>query len=69
MAKWKQCQIHAWHIEDEHVHLYISIPPKYSVFSSIQILKGKTSSWLKKKQRNFPRMHSEAGATMSQLSD
>jgi len=55
IAKWKQCKIHAWHIGDEHLHLYISIPPKYSASYVVQILKGKTSSWLKKKTKKFPK--------------
>ena len=55
IAKWKQCHIHEWHIGDEHIHLHISIPPKYSVAYIIQILKGKTSSWIKKKTKKFPK--------------
>ena len=54
IAKWKGLKIHAWHIGDEHIHLYISIPPKYSVAYTIQVLKGKTSMWLKKKTKKFP---------------
>ena len=55
IAKWKSLHILAWHIGDEHIHLNISIPPKYSVAYSIQILKGKTSSWIKKKTKKFPK--------------
>ena len=54
IAKWKGWPIHAWHIGDEHIHLYLSIPPKYSVAYALQILKGKSSSWLKKKSKKFP---------------
>ena len=55
IAKWKQCHIHAWYIGDEHIHLYITIPPKYSVAYMMQILKGKTSTWIKKKTKKFPK--------------
>lgn len=55
VAKWKQLSIHAWHIGDEHIHLDISIPPKYSVAYIVQVLKGKTSMWLKKKCNKFPK--------------
>ena len=55
ITRWKQCHIHAWHIGDEHIHLYISIPPKYSVAYIVQVLKGKTSTWLKKKTKKFPK--------------
>lgn len=43
IARWKGFVIHAWHIGDEHIHLYITIPPKYSVSYAIQVMKGKTS--------------------------
>jgi len=55
IARWKGLTIHAWHIGDEHIHLYLSIPPKYSISYVIQILKGKTSGWIKKKTKNFPK--------------
>lgn len=55
IAQWKGLTIYAWHIGDEHIHLYIAIPPKYSVAYVIQILKSKTSGWLKKKTRKFPK--------------
>ena len=54
IAKWKNLHIHAWHIGEEHIHLYISIPPKYSVAYIAQVLKGKTSMWIKKKTKKFP---------------
>ena len=54
IARWKNLVIYAWHVGDEHIHLYIGIPPKYSIAYIIQILKGKTSLWLKKKTKKFP---------------
>lgn len=54
IAKWKGFQIIAWHIGDEHIHLYIIIPPKHSVSYAFQILKGKSSSWIKKKTKKLP---------------
>jgi putative transposase len=55
IAKWKQWHILAWHIGDEHIHLYISIPPKYSIAYVIQILKSKSSAWIKKKTNKIPK--------------
>lgn len=55
IAKWKELRIHAWHVDDDHIHLYLSIPPKYSVSYIIQVLKGKTSTWIKKKTKKFPK--------------
>jgi putative transposase len=54
IAKWKEFKIKAWHIGDEHIHLYILIPPKYSVSCAASILKGKSSSWIKKKTKKIP---------------
>ena len=48
IAKWKGFPIHAWHVGDEHIHRYLSIPPKYSVAYAVQIIKGKSSAWIKK---------------------
>lgn len=55
IAKWKGFRILAWHIGDEHIHLYLTIPPKYSISYAVQILKGKSSSWLKKKTKKLPK--------------
>lgn len=52
---WKGFVIHAWHIGDEHIHLYLTIPPKFSVAYAIGIIKGKSSSWIKKKTKKFPK--------------
>lgn len=54
IARWKGLTIISWHVGDEHIHLYLIIPPKYSVSYAIQIMKGKSSSWLKKKTKKFP---------------
>ena len=53
-CRWKGFGIEAWHIGDEHLHLMMLIPPKFSVAYTIQILKGKSSAWLKKKTKRFP---------------
>ena len=55
IAKWKGLTLVQWHIGDEHIHLYIIIPPKYSVSYIICILKAKSSTWIKKKTKKFPR--------------
>ncbi|MBU1046254.1 IS200/IS605 family transposase, partial [Patescibacteria group bacterium] len=55
IAKWKKLNILAWHVGDEHIHLYLSIPPKYSVSYTMNIMKGKSSAWIKKKTKKFPK--------------
>ena len=54
IAHWKGLGIYAWHIGDDHIHLFLQIPPKYSASYVIGVLKGKTSMWIKKKTKQFP---------------
>ena len=53
ICQWKGFTVHAWHIGDDHLHLFVSIPPKYSVAYALAILKGKSSAWIKKKTNKF----------------
>ena len=55
ICKWKGFVPLGWHIGDEHIHLHISIPPKYSAAYAIGLIKGKSSTWLKKKTNKFPK--------------
>ena len=54
ISRWKGFVPTAWHIGDEHIHMTVLIPPKYSVAYAVQIFKGKSSSWIKKKTKKFP---------------
>lgn len=54
VCKWKGFPIHAWHVGDEHIHLYVTVPPKYSISYAVAVIKGKTSAWIKKKTTKFP---------------
>ena len=57
LARRKECQIEEGHLMPDHVHILISIPPKYSVSEVIGYLKGKSSIWIaqnvERKLRNF----------------
>ena len=55
ICQWKDFRMIAWHIGDEHIHLYLIIPPKHSVAYAVQVLKGKTSGWLKRKIKKLPK--------------
>lgn len=55
VARWKGFVIHSWHVGDDHIHLIMTIPPKYSVSYAMQILKGKSSAWIKKKTKKLPK--------------
>ena len=67
LAKRKGCRIEEGHLMADHVHMCISIPPKYSVSSVVGYLKGKSAIAIarrfKGKQRNFAGEHFWARAT------
>src|SRR5262249_41096996 len=46
LAQRKECKIEEGHLMPDHVHMLISIPPKYSVAEVIGYLKGKSSIWI-----------------------
>ena len=43
LAKQKECQIIEGHLMPDHVHILISIPPKYSVSAVMGFIKGKSA--------------------------
>ncbi len=43
LASRKECEIHEGHLMIDHVHMMISIPPKYSVAQVMGFMKGKTA--------------------------
>ena len=57
LARRKECQIEQGRLMPDHVHILITIPPKYSVAEVIGFLKGKSSIWIaqnvERKARNF----------------
>jgi len=57
LARRKECVIEEGHIMRDHVHMLISIPPKYSVAHIVGYVKGKSSIWvaqnIERKIKNF----------------
>lgn len=43
LARQKECMIPEGHIRPDHIHVLISIPPKYSVAQLMGFLKGKSA--------------------------
>ena len=43
LAKHKECKIEEGHLVIDHVHILISIPPKYSVSQVVGYIKGKSA--------------------------
>ena len=63
-ASWreqKECQILEGHLVVDHVHMLISIPPKYSVAQVMGYIKGKSAIHIARtaggRQRNFTGEH------------
>ena len=46
LARQKECWIDEGHLMFDHVHMMISIPPKYSVAQVIGFLKGKSAIYV-----------------------
>ena len=43
LARQRESKIHKGHLHGDHVHMYISIPPKYAVAQVIGFIKGKSA--------------------------
>ena len=61
LARQKESTIEEGHVMPDHVHMLISIPPKYSVASVIGFIKGKSAIQIARrfrgKERNFTGEH------------
>ena len=57
LARQKECKIEEGHLISDHVHVLISIPPKYSVGQIVGYLKGKSAISIARtymgRKRNF----------------
>ena len=61
LARQKECQIIEGHLMADHVHMCISIPPKYAVSSVIGLIKGKSAIAIARqftgRERNYTGEH------------
>jgi putative transposase len=57
LASHRESQIHEGHLMGDHIHMLISIPPKYSVSQVVGYIKGKIAIHIARtymgKRRNF----------------
>ena len=57
LARQKESKILEGYIASDHVHIYISIPPKYAVAQVVGFIKGKSAIYIARnfggRQRNF----------------
>lgn len=49
ICDWKEMEIWAGAVKEEHVHLYLQIPPKHSISEVMKWLKGKSAERLLQK--------------------
>jgi putative transposase len=49
ITKWKHWEIIELNIQEDHIHLILLASPRDSVSYIMQMIKGKSSAWLKKK--------------------
>ena len=50
---WKGIEILEGSVKEEHVHLYLQVPPRYSISDTVKWLKGKSATKLLQK---FPKL-------------
>jgi putative transposase len=57
LAKQKECEVLEGHLMPDHVHIMLSIPPKYSVSQVVGFIKGKSAIQIARnfqgRKRNF----------------
>lgn len=49
ICKWRHWEIIELNMQEDHIHLCLLTTPRDSVSYAMQILKGKSSAWMKKK--------------------
>ena len=61
LAMHKECEVIAGRLLADHVHMLISIPPKYAVSQIVGYIKGKSAIWIARnyagRKRNFTGQH------------
>jgi len=61
LAEQKENRIEEGHLQSDHVHMMISIPPKYSVAQVVGYIKGKSAIYITRnfgeRRRNFVGQH------------
>lgn len=61
LARQKECKILEGHLQPDHIHILISIPPKHSVAQIMGFLKGKSAIHIARtymgQRKNYTGMH------------
>ena len=56
ICDWKEIEMLEGAVKEEHVHMYLQIPPKYSISDVMKWIKGKSAERLLKK---FPKLEKQ----------
>jgi putative transposase len=61
LASRKECKVLEGHLRVDHVHMLVSIPPKYAVSEVVGFIKGKSTIYIARtfseRKRNFTGQH------------
>ena len=61
LAERRECQVEEGHVASDHVHMLLSVPPKYSVAAIVGFIKGKSAIHIARTymgvRRNFVGQH------------
>ncbi|MBU6402229.1 MAG: IS200/IS605 family transposase [Verrucomicrobia bacterium] len=61
LAEQKECKVEEGHLKPDHVHMLLSVPPKYAVSSVLGFIKGKSAIHIARvyagRRRNFVGQH------------
>ena len=61
LARQKECKVMEGHLMPDHVHVMMSIPPKYAVAQIIGFIKGKSAIQIARnfvgRKKNFTGQH------------
>jgi len=61
LAEQKECKVEEGHLMPDHVHMLLSVPPKYSVSSVMGFIKGKSAIHIARvyagRRRNYVGQH------------
>jgi putative transposase len=61
LASRKECKVLEGHLKPDHVHMLVSIPPKYAVSDVVGFIKGKSAIYIARafseRKKNFTGQH------------
>jgi putative transposase len=61
LAEQRECKVEEGHLLSDHVHMLLSVPPKYSVSSVMGFIKGKSAIHIARvyagRRRNYAGQH------------